>query len=109
MRINIYISLLPLFLTEKAKDFWESYGHSVELFEVLSSGYNNVVNCDLLGVMYPVLASNFPDPITGFAKILIEDKTSQKKSFLYATVQALLGDGYWPFLEEKKYKKWSIK
>ena len=91
-----------LWLAQKAKEFLESKGHTVRLFEAVKAGAEFSKDCDMIGMFYPVWGSNMPDPMRDKASALEEG--GGKKVFLVGNCAVFTGDTgmYWKKILEKK-------
>lgn len=91
-----------LWLVQQAKKNIEEKGHTVNLFEAVTTGQEFVENCDMIGVFYPVWGSNMPDPIRDKMNQLKDG--NNKKIFLVGNCAVFTGDTgvYWKKLLKKK-------
>ena len=79
-----------LWLLQKAKKMIEEKGHTVNLFESVTTGQEFAENCDMIGVFYPVWGSDMPDPIRDKMHRLKEG--GGKKIFLVGNCAVFTGD-----------------
>jgi ferredoxin/flavodoxin len=94
-----------LWLCNKAKEFLEAKGHTVNLYEIIKE-HNEFkqAECDLMGFFYPVWGSNPPDPMVEYR----DDMSfgDGKKVFIVGNCCALNGDTghlFKKILDEKGY------
>ncbi len=94
MRINIgYFTSTnnTLWLCHKLKEMMEKQGHSVTLYEIIRDADKlSRDDCDLLGFLYPVWASNPPDPMRDY--LLSMKEGNGKKVFFVGNCAAFTGD-----------------
>ena len=105
MRINIlYFTSTgnTLWLATEARRIIEEKGHSVGLFDAVTSGMEFAGNCDMIGVLYPVWGSNMPDHVRDKMNAL--EAGNGKKMFLVGDCAVFTGDTgmYWKKILEKK-------
>ncbi len=107
MKINIvYFTSTgnTLWLSEKAKGFFEQAGHQVQLFEVVKTGDSFLKTSDMVGIFYPVWASNLPNPLRDMLNTLEDGSQKGKKMFLIGNCAMFTGDTgmYWKRILERK-------
>ena len=91
-----------LWLAQQAKKIIEEKGHTVNLFEAVTSGAEFAEDCDMIGVFYPVWGSNLPDPVRDKLEQMKEG--GGKKIFLVGNCAVFTGDTgmHWKRILEKK-------
>lgn len=81
MKINIiyFTSTGNTFLlAREAKYFFEQNSdYQVRLFDVMTSKYEDVLDCDIIGIFYPVWMSNMPDHLQAFSLRLLEESVKR--------------------------------
>jgi len=81
MKINIVFFTSTgnsFFLALRAKYFFEKMTeHRVGMYDVVTSNYEEVINCDALGIFYPVWMSDMPDHLQNFCKRLLKDSVKK--------------------------------
>lgn len=68
------------FLAEKAKEHFETAGHEVKSFEALAANLDEVFQCDIIGLHFPIWGSEAAKPMRWFLKKM---GTSGKSAKVY--------------------------
>ena len=79
-----------LWLAGQAKKLIEEKGHTVNLFEAVTTGPEFAENCDMIGVLYPVWGSDMPDPVRERMRGMKEGRG--RKVFLVGDCAVFTGD-----------------
>ncbi|MEI6055207.1 MAG: EFR1 family ferrodoxin [Lentisphaerota bacterium] len=109
MKINIIFFTSTgntFFLVLKAKYFLEKAGHNVGIFDSVISNFEEVANCDAIGIFYPVWMSNMPDQLQGFCRKLLKSSIKRNLFFIGNCASGKDNSGsYWKKKFENKGHK----
>ncbi len=80
------------FICKKFKEKLSQLEHNVTEFDIVTENQSQVLDCDMLGIFYPVWACTLPPYFFDFMKNINLNKAKGKKVFIIATYESFIGN-----------------